>query len=182
MFLVCFAGYVTNLRFTCHSNIISQAPPLSATKMVEVTKATKCLAVGRAITSKSYARLCCVILFQPIHSPHSLSKSYSRVDPAQEIARLRHSICLLESHIFPAHRPPPQQRRQTEASDLVPKKEIIDPDIVKHQVPGILGNPGHGLSQGLYAGPTSAATHLLVVFFFPVFLPLSYGISNQAAR
>lgn len=123
--------------------------------------------------------------FIPAYHTSCVAQSSNRVDPAQEIARLRHSICLLESYIFPAQRPPPQQRRQTDPSDLVPKKEIIDPDVVgRHQVPGILGNSGHGLSQGLYAGPTSAATHLLVLSFFPIFLPASYGIfeiSNKIA-
>lgn len=110
----------------------------------------------------------CIIRF---YNTSSAVQSYSRVDPAQEIARLRHSISLLESYIFPTHRTPPQQRRQSDASNLVLKKELLDPDVTdKHPVPGILGNQGQGLSQGLYAGPTSAATHLLVPFFiyFPV--------------
>ncbi|KAF8227966.1 hypothetical protein L208DRAFT_1490561 [Tricholoma matsutake] len=85
---------------------------------------------------------------------------YSRIDPAQEITRIRHSVSVLESYIFPAPRPP-TQRRQSDASNLVPKKELIDPDVTdKHHAPGILGNQGHGLSQGLYAGPTSTL-HLL---------------------
>jgi hypothetical protein len=42
-----------------------------------------------------------------------------------------------------------------------PKKENADAEIhSKDTVPGMLGSPGHG---GLYAGPTSAATHLLSV-------------------
>jgi hypothetical protein len=59
----------------------------------------------------------------------------------------------------------------------VPKKEIIDLDVAdKHHAPGILGNQGQGLSQGLYAGPTSAATHLLVPFLLSCLFPISYGI------
>lgn len=92
-----------------------------------------------------------------------MAQSYSRIDPAQEITRIRHSVSVLESYIFPAPRPP-TQRRQSDASNLVPKKELIDPDVTdKHHAPGILGNQGHGLSQGLYAGPTSTL-HLLVPF------------------
>jgi hypothetical protein len=139
-----------------------QAPLLCATKMAEVMKATKYPAEERII-SKSR-----IINSNICHRASFIVQSYSRVDPAQEIARLRHSISLLESYIFPAHRPPPPQRRQSDASNLVPKKELIDLDVAeKHLAPGILGNQGQGLSQGLYAGPTSAATHLLVSSLFP---------------
>jgi hypothetical protein len=65
----------------------------------------------------------------------------------------------------------------------VPKKEIIDLDVAdKHHAPGILGNQGQGLSQGLYAGPTSAATHLLVPFFFPVYYLYLTVLLKQATR
>jgi len=111
-------------------------------------------------------------------SPHSLfheisSPLYSRIDPAQEFARLRHSISLLESHIFSNHRSHvlPSTRR----SDIIPKKEIIDADIpgkpattntttntttTTTTAPGMLASQVQG---GLYAGPTSAATHLIIV-------------------
>ncbi|RDB20541.1 putative transcriptional regulatory protein C1F7.11c [Hypsizygus marmoreus] len=87
---------------------------------------------------------------------------HARIDPAQEIIRLRHSISLLEAYIFPAtrnHIPPP--RRPSDASSLIPKKEAIDPDVSDKTsaAPGMLGTQTQG---GLYAGPTSAATHLLM--------------------
>ncbi|KAG6919321.1 hypothetical protein DXG01_007454 [Tephrocybe rancida] len=85
-----------------------------------------------------------------------------RVDPAQEINRLRHSISLLEAYIFPAQRNhTAPHRRASDASSLVPKKETIDADVLEKTVPapGMLGTQGQG---GLYAGPTSAATHLLM--------------------
>ncbi|KAJ7667601.1 hypothetical protein DFH06DRAFT_1183020 [Mycena polygramma] len=86
------------------------------------------------------------------------------VDPAQEIARLRHSISLLEAYVFPTQRSYSVARRGSEAmpGPVVPKKEIVDPDISEKlhtpTAPGMLGSHGQG---GLYAGPTSAATHLL---------------------
>ncbi|KAJ7162629.1 fungal-specific transcription factor domain-containing protein [Mycena crocata] len=88
---------------------------------------------------------------------------HQRIDPAQEIARLRHSISLLEAYVFPSQRPYAGARRGSEASAVVPKKEAIDPDISEKlhppAVPGMLGSQSQG---GLYAGPTSAATHLLL--------------------
>ncbi|KAJ7499349.1 fungal-specific transcription factor domain-containing protein [Mycena latifolia] len=89
---------------------------------------------------------------------------HQRIDPAQEIARLRHSISLLEAYVFPSQRSyPAAARRGSEATPVVPKKETIDPDISEKlhppTAPGMLGSQGQG---GLYAGPTSAATHLLL--------------------
>ncbi|KAK7471108.1 hypothetical protein VKT23_002523 [Stygiomarasmius scandens] len=91
---------------------------------------------------------------------------YARIDPAAEFSRLRHSINLLEAYVFPnqRHAPPHQHRRATEApSNVVPKKEPVEPDVSERPnpnstVPGMLGTPNQG---GLYAGPTSAALHLL---------------------
>ncbi|KAJ6627401.1 fungal-specific transcription factor domain-containing protein [Mycena sp. CBHHK59/15] len=89
---------------------------------------------------------------------------HNRIDPAQEIARLRHSISLLEAYVFPAQRQYTSvARRASEASNLIPKKEAIDPDISEKihppAAPGMLGTQGQ---NGLYAGPTSAATHLML--------------------
>ncbi|KAF8639937.1 hypothetical protein AX17_001187 [Amanita inopinata Kibby_2008] len=89
---------------------------------------------------------------------------YTRIDPAQEIARLRHSISLLEAYVFPHHRNNNSSlnRRPSEAPSLVtPKKEVFDSDITdkNNAAPGMLGDQVQG---GLYAGPTSAATHLLM--------------------
>ncbi|THU83923.1 hypothetical protein K435DRAFT_688579 [Dendrothele bispora CBS 962.96] len=91
---------------------------------------------------------------------------YVRIDPAAEFSRLRHSINLLEAHVFPNQRHPvaSQHRRASEASNtVVPKKEPVDTDVNERpngnpNVPGMLGTPNQG---GLYAGPTSAALHLL---------------------
>ncbi|KAJ7672858.1 fungal-specific transcription factor domain-containing protein [Mycena rosella] len=87
---------------------------------------------------------------------------HQRIDPAQEIARLRHSISLLEAYVFPNQRAYTAPRRGSEASPVVPKKEAVDPDISeKMHPPTAPGMLGHG-QGGLYAGPTSAATHLLL--------------------
>lgn len=89
--------------------------------------------------------------------------SYARIDPAQEIARLRHSISLLEAYVFPAQRTQAAvQRRTTDSASLIsPKKENVEPNAEgKGAAPGMLGSQVQG---GLYAGPTSAATHLLIV-------------------
>ncbi|KAJ7265850.1 fungal-specific transcription factor domain-containing protein [Mycena haematopus] len=84
-----------------------------------------------------------------------------RIDPAQEIARLRHSISLLEAYVFPTQRSYSVRRGGGgETTPIIPKKEVIDPDISEKlhppTAPGMFGNQG-----GLYAGATSAATHLL---------------------
>lgn len=100
---------------------------------------------------------------------HTISRSsYSRIDPAQEIARLRHSISLLEAYVFPTQRnQPPPHRRPSDASSLVPKKEVIDPDVTDKPIvaPGMLGSQGQG---GLYTGATSTTTHLLMVIHPPL--------------
>ncbi|KAJ3935633.1 MAG: fungal-specific transcription factor domain-containing protein [Lentinula lateritia] len=93
---------------------------------------------------------------------------YARIDPAAEIARLRHSITMLESYVFPhqraaaSHTPSSTHRR---SEIIVPKKEPVDSDVNDKSsqtgattAPGMLGSKVQG---GLYAGPTSAALHLL---------------------
>lgn len=101
-----------------------------------------------------------------MYSPTALFSihSYTRIDPAQEIGRLRHSISLLEAYIFPHHRSNPalQKRPSEVSSHTTPKKEVIDPDVSDKTQPahGFLGRQAQG---GLYAGPTSAATHLITV-------------------
>lgn len=87
---------------------------------------------------------------------------FTRIDPAQEIARLRHSISLLEAYVFPNQRNTIPQRRASDAPTfIVPKKEFIEADVSEKgtAAPGVLGSHVQG---GLYAGPTSAATHLLM--------------------
>ncbi|KAF9498391.1 hypothetical protein BDN71DRAFT_1465593 [Pleurotus eryngii] len=101
---------------------------------------------------------------------------YARIDPAQEIARLRHSITLLEAHIFPSHRNS-HARRQTDYSTNPSfnaysntsnssgpgnsghvKKEVVDIDVSSKDgstEPGTLGQTG-----GLYTGPTSSRIYL----------------------
>jgi hypothetical protein len=57
-----------------------------------------------------------------------------------------------------------------------PKKEAVDVDVlVKDTAPGMLGRKGHG---GLYAGPTSAATHLVMV---SVSLSPVYSLSRRCS-
>ncbi|KAE9395647.1 hypothetical protein BT96DRAFT_922689 [Gymnopus androsaceus JB14] len=79
---------------------------------------------------------------------------YARIDPAAEIARLRHSITMLESYVFP---------HQRNAASHVPSSSNLN-DAEKSSnsgataAPGMLGSKVQG---GLYAGPTSAALHLL---------------------
>ncbi|KDR83496.1 hypothetical protein GALMADRAFT_235669 [Galerina marginata CBS 339.88] len=96
--------------------------------------------------------------------PHSRGDDhhFTRIDPAQEIARLRHSISLLEAYVFPNQRNNIPHRRSSDApSVLIPKKESVDLDVSdKGSVaPGMLGSQVQG---GLYTGPTSATTHLLI--------------------
>ncbi len=83
---------------------------------------------------------------------------------------MRHSISLLEAYVFPNQRPSIPHRRTSDAASLnvVPKKEYIDLDVhgEKTHAPGMLGTHTQG---GLYAGPTSAATHLLMVGSSPPF-------------
>ena len=99
-----------------------------------------------------------------LEAAYLIPPRYARIDPAQEIARMRHSISLLEAYVFPNQRPSVPHRRTSDAASLnvVPKKEYIDLDVhgEKTHAPGMLGTHTQG---GLYAGPTSAATHLLMV-------------------
>ncbi|KIJ70407.1 hypothetical protein HYDPIDRAFT_23518 [Hydnomerulius pinastri MD-312] len=92
----------------------------------------------------------------------------SRVDPMQEITRLKHSVSLLETYILANHRPgstlPPHLKRTQEIPPtsptlpISPKKEPAESeDLDKENAPGMLGSHGHG---GFYAGATAAVTHL----------------------
>ncbi|KAJ8086117.1 hypothetical protein PM082_004937 [Marasmius tenuissimus] len=95
---------------------------------------------------------------------------YNRVDPSAEFARLRHSLNLLESYIYPNHRssqtipnPTPHRQRSSIADSgiLAPKKEPVDPDVSdksSNNTPGMLGSQTQG---GLYAGPTAVPLHLI---------------------
>ncbi|KAF8499313.1 fungal-specific transcription factor domain-containing protein [Gautieria morchelliformis] len=121
--------------------------------------------------------------------------SVSRVDPHQEIARIRQALSLLESHIARSpswlangvsHHPQQQSQPQTTPSSIYAqpqpasaplhtpvdhsprshlKQENIDPSLASHAkssttdlAPGMLAQPRTG-DGGMYAGPTSAATH-----------------------
>ncbi|KIY71772.1 hypothetical protein CYLTODRAFT_418491 [Cylindrobasidium torrendii FP15055 ss-10] len=91
--------------------------------------------------------------------------THPRVDPAQEFARIRQSINLLETYVYPTSRPPPTStpRRIPDTAPLLPyhhpppKREPTDANGID-SIPGMLASVGHG---GLYAGPTSTALHLL---------------------
>jgi hypothetical protein len=139
--------------------------------MLEVMKVAILLA-AEMISSKSSG----IHLHEPLstsNSSHNLF-SFARIDPAQEIARLRHSISLLEAYVFPNQRNNVPLRRSSDATAfLVPKQEAVDHDINDKgsAAPGMLGSQVQG---GLYAGPTSAATHLLMVSN----LTKSFRISN----
>lgn len=87
----------------------------------------------------------------------------SNVDPTTEIARIRHSLSLLETHIVsggasstPSQEPSPSN---IIAGPIPPPSTPTDPS-VKESIPGIYGRHGH---RGYYAGPTSAASQLLMV-------------------
>ncbi|KAF8556252.1 hypothetical protein OG21DRAFT_1409288 [Imleria badia] len=84
----------------------------------------------------------------------------SRVDPMQEITRLKHSVSLLETYILANHRPGASHLKHPLENPALPmpKKEPVETDILeKDNVPGMLGSHGHG---GFYTGATSAVTHL----------------------
>lgn len=96
--------------------------------------------------------------FDPDRS-HSLAR-YTRIDPAQELSRIRHSISLVEAYIYPHHRAS-LPRRSTEVPNVItPKKELVETD-AKVSSQGVVGTQTSG---GFFAGPTSAATHLLMVY------------------
>ena len=100
------------------------------------------------------------------------TKDASNVDPSTEIARIRHSLSLLEGHILlrGASGTPTQESSPSYLPTFVPTPSpstTIDSS-VKENIPGTYGRHGH---RGYYAGPTSAASHLLMVsqnlgFFF----------------
>jgi len=115
-----------------------------------------------------------------VNVPIHLITSYARIDPAQEITRLRHSISLIESYIFPHQRNVAAARRASDATLITPKKEPVEPDVSEKTAaaPGMLGTHQQG---GLYAGPTSAATHLLMVSkkeYYPSCKVINSGFSS----
>ena len=84
----------------------------------------------------------------------------SKIDPTQELARIKQSIAALESHILhstpkPIHVAPPLYISEPLAKGQHTKEGVGD----GRSVPGMLAPTAQG---GLYTGPTSAATHLMV--------------------
>jgi len=109
----------------------------------------------------------------------------SSVDPTAEIARIRHSLSLLENHVaFRGTSSTPTQdpsSSNTLPGPIHPPPALTDPSI-RESIPGIYGRHGH---HGYYAGPTSAASQLLMVgcsvgLIFPwLLIPI---IPNRKAR
>ncbi|KAJ6516305.1 fungal-specific transcription factor domain-containing protein [Mycena sanguinolenta] len=87
---------------------------------------------------------------------------HQRIDPAQEIARLRHSISLLEAYVFPTQRSYPVRRGSGGVeTPIIPKREVIEPDISEKLEPPPATAPGMLRNQSNFAGATSAVTHFL---------------------
>ncbi|EIW62139.1 uncharacterized protein TRAVEDRAFT_163947 [Trametes versicolor FP-101664 SS1] len=102
------------------------------------------------------------------------------LDPAVEFSRIRQSLALLESHVYqqpvprPAlhgyvpeplrrsslHSPHSLYDRQSPDIDGTPPVKEKTEDVDMTSTPGMLGRQASG---GLYAGPTSAASHLISV-------------------
>lgn len=87
-------------------------------------------------SSKSY-------FFTPLSRSY-LVRRYVRVDPAQEISRMRNSLNLLEQHIFPSQRTPSTHlsNGRRDHTVIIPKKE--SPELDSKAAPGILGSEGQG--------------------------------------
>ncbi|OSD01799.1 hypothetical protein PYCCODRAFT_1412051 [Trametes coccinea BRFM310] len=103
------------------------------------------------------------------------------VDPAVEFARIRQSLSLIESHVY-QHNPPSRQSAHSFASEALRRPSYIPSqgpydrhspdldgsasakekteDVDVTSTPGMLGRQASG---GLYAGPTSAVSHLISV-------------------
>ncbi|KAI9063445.1 hypothetical protein FKP32DRAFT_1651128 [Trametes sanguinea] len=103
------------------------------------------------------------------------------VDPAVEFARIRQSLSLIESHVY-QHNPPSRQSAHGFPSEAlrrpsyIPSQGVYDrqspdldgsasakektEDVDVTSTPGMLGRQASG---GLYAGPTSAVSHLISV-------------------
>lgn len=86
---------------------------------------------------------------------------YTRIDPAQELSRIRHSLSLVEAYIYPHHRASLPRRTTDVPSVITPKKELLEID-PKASSQGVVGTQTSG---GFFAGPTSAVTHFLLVYF-----------------
>lgn len=85
------------------------------------------------------------------------------MDPRQEIARIRHSLALLESHFN--HTSGPSTAPWPSPLDPSPrafKQESPDHPHSSDFAPAMLAQPRTG-NGGMYAGPTSAATHFAAV-------------------
>lgn len=83
---------------------------------------------------------------------------YTRIDPAQELSRIRHSLSLVEAYIYPHHRASLPRRTTDVPSVITPKKELLEID-PKASSQGVVGTQTSG---GFFAGPTSAVTHFLL--------------------
>ena len=102
-----------------------------------------------------------------VSEPSRLQRSFalfvSNVDPTAEIARIRHSLSLLETHVlFRGTSTTPTQEPSSSnalAGPVPPPSTPTDPS-ARENIPGIYGRHGH---RGYYAGPTSAASHILMV-------------------
>ncbi|KAI0685992.1 hypothetical protein BC835DRAFT_1523216 [Cytidiella melzeri] len=118
---------------------------------------------------------------EPCRSSKLKCDRYARVDPAAEIARIRQSISLLESHIVqigarstttnqstsstsvPAHKPIAHTQTSSVQSNGTRKRRSLSPvasDMKVDSVPGLVGQSD---TSGFYTGPTSALSHLLSV-------------------
>ena len=95
----------------------------------------------------------CLLYLSLSHVPR-----YARIDPAQEIARIRNSLSLVEAYIYP-HQRASFRRAADTVSTMPAKKELLDSDS-KSSSPTVIGTQTAG---GFYAGPTSAATHIEMV-------------------
>ncbi|KAF9649321.1 hypothetical protein BDM02DRAFT_3094934 [Thelephora ganbajun] len=102
------------------------------------------------------------VISQSLYKRSAFSFFASNVDPTAEIARIRHSLSLLETHIVlrGASSPPTQEPSSSNmlVGPIPPPPTPIDPSI-RESIPGIYGRHGH---RGYYAGPTSAASQLLM--------------------
>ncbi|KAI4521084.1 hypothetical protein K525DRAFT_256953 [Schizophyllum commune Loenen D] len=102
--------------------------------------------------------------------PEARGEDVHHINPAQEISRLRHSISLLESYIFSSQPPPPPNQFIPAnvpllapfgpMTPVLPKVEVATESVsAGGPVPTGAIHQGRG---GLYAGPTSSETLLLM--------------------
>ncbi|KAL7282029.1 hypothetical protein ACG7TL_003496 [Trametes sanguinea] len=158
----------------------SPEPRLSATKARTAIPPFADQSINSECPAFSFPHIIAFVKIQADRTSPSNNRR-APVDPAVEFARIRQSLSLIESHVY-QHNPPSRQSAHSFASEALRRPSYIPSqgpydrhspdldgsasakekteDVDVTSTPGMLGRQASG---GLYAGPTSAVSHLISV-------------------